>query len=320
MSSRSGSALLAVLWLSAVLSVIALTVASTVRGEVERAATASDDTRAYFLAESAIQRAILYITWGAAYRPVTYYLPGMGPLYFKFPGGEVTVDVIPESSKINISQCLPADLFRLLLALDVPPDRAQVITAAAMDWRTALPIGQVSPFDLFYLQQNPSFTAPHASFQDIEEMLLVRGMTPELFYGTWERDDQEKPPRLVQRIGLRDCISVYANGSFDVNNTPLPVLIAAGLAPADAAAIVQQRAVQRFVNYAALQAFTQNMGPAARRVVIGGTTLYTIRATARPYTPNGVLSDMRHTTSALVKFAPPETGLMFQILRWYDRG
>jgi general secretion pathway protein K len=319
MRTTKGSALLAVLWLSAALSVIALTVASTVRGEVERAATASDDTRAYFLSQSAIQRAILWVQWGRTY-PNAYYQPGTGPLHLRFPGGEATVDVIPESSKINISNCLPADLFRLLLALDVPPDRAQVITAAVIDWRTAPPNNQPTAFDLFYLQQNPSFVATHTSFQDIEELLLVQGMTPDLFYGTWDRDDQQKPPRLVQRIGLRDCVSIYANGTFDVNNTPLPVLVALGLAPDAAAAIVQQRTVQPFPNYGAVRAFTQAMGPAASRILIGGTSMYTIRATARPYTPNGVLSDMRRTASALVKFAPPDTGLMFQILRWYDRG
>jgi general secretion pathway protein K len=320
MSSRSGSALLAVLWLSVALSVIALTVASTVRGEVDRAATASDDTRAYFLAESGIQRAILYIEWGRFYGPPNFYQPGMGPLQFQFPGGDVTVEVIPESSKINIATCQPADLFRLLLALDVAPDRAQLITQAAIDWRTPSPNGQPTPFDLFYLQQNPSFMSPHASFNDIEEILLVQGVTPDLFYGTWDRDDRVQPPRLVQRIGLRDCISVYSNGNLDVNTTPLPVLMAIGLAPDAAAAIVQQRNLQPFPNYGAVRAFTQKMGPAAGRIVIGGASMFTLRATARPRSAGGVLSDMKRTCSAVIKLSPPDTGLLYQILRWYDRG
>ena len=79
--TRQGGALLAVLWLSVALSTIALTVASTVRGEVDRAATASDDTRAYFIAQSAINRTILYIQWGRTYGPGTYYQPGTPPLH-----------------------------------------------------------------------------------------------------------------------------------------------------------------------------------------------------------------------------------------------
>jgi general secretion pathway protein K len=315
-----GSALLAVLWLSVALSAIALTVASTVRGEVDRATTASDDTRAYFLAQSAIQRAILYIEWGRNYGNGSYYQPGMGPLQFHFPTGDVTVDVAPESSKLNLNYAQPADLFRLLVALNVPPDRAQVIAEAIFDWRTPAPGGQPTPLDTFYLQQNPSFMAPHTSFQEIEELLLVRGMTPDIFYGTWDRDDSVQPSRLVQRAGLRDCVSVYSNGTLDVNTTPLPVLIASGIAPDAAAAIVQQRTLQPFVNPAGVRAFTQAMGPVASRLTFGGASMFTLRATARPRSASGVLSDMKRSCAALIKFYPPDSGAMFHILRWYDRG
>ena len=314
-----GSALLAVLWLSVALSSIALTVAGTVRGEVDRAATASDDTRAYFLAQSGIERAILYIEWGREYGHGTYYQPGTGPLQFHFPTGDVSVDVSPESSKLNINYCLPADLFRLIVALGVAPDRAQVITEAVIDWRTPAPGGQPTAVDTFYLQQNPSFVASHTSFQEIEELLLVRGMTPDTFYGTWDRDDSVQPPRLIQRIGLRDCVSVYSNGQLDVNSTPLPVLVASGIPPDAAAAVVQQRSLQPFQNVAAIRAFTQNMGPYAGRLSLGGASMFTLRATASPRNASGVLSDMKRTVSALIKFNPPD-GSLFDILRWYDRG
>jgi general secretion pathway protein K len=318
--TSKGSALLAVLWLSVALSTIALAVAGTVRGEVDRAATASDDTRAYFLAQSAIERAILYIQWGRTFGPPTYYQPGMGPLQFHFPGGDVTVDVISESSKININDSIPADLFRLLSALGVAPDRAQLITEAIIDWRTPPPGGQPTAFDAFYLQQTPSFMARHASFQEIEDLLLVRGVTPDLFYGTWDRDDSVQPPRLVQRVGLRDCVSLYSNGSLDVNTTPVPVILAAGVPPDAVAAIAQQRSVQPFPNMMAVRAFTQSMGPYAGRLVVGGASMFTLRATARPRSSGGVLTDMRRTVSALIKFSPPESGRLFDILRWYDRG
>ncbi len=319
-TEQRGSALLAVLWLSVALSVIALTVAGTVRGEVDRAATASDDTRAYFLAQSAIQRAILYVTWGRAYGPPNYYQPGTPPLQLHFPTGDATVEVVSESSKLNINNCFPADLFRLLSALGVPPDRAQVITEAIIDWRTPVPNGQLTAFDEFYLQQNPSFASPHTSFQEIEDLLLVRGMTPDLFYGTWDRDDHVQPPRLTQRIGLRDCVSIYANGSLDVNTTPMPVLLAIGLAPDAAAAVVEQRRIQPFPNFQAVRAFTQSMGPAGAHLVMGGGSMFTLRATARPRSASGILSDLKRTVVALVKFAPPETGQLFHIVRWYDRG
>jgi len=314
-----GSALLAVLWLSVALSTIALTVAGTVRSEIDRASTASDDTRAYFLAQSGIQRAILWIEWGRAYGAPNYYQPGMPPLQFRFNAGDVTVEVVPESTKLNINDCLPADLFRLLSALGTPADRAQIITEAIIDWRSNPPAGAPTAFDMFYLQHNPSFMATHTSFQEIEELLLVRGMTPELFYGTWDRDESVKPPRLTQRIGLRDCVSIYSNGSLDVNTTPVPVLLASGLPPDAVGAIVQQRSLQPFQNLQSVRAFTQNLGPVGARLAFGGTSMFNLRATARPRTTAGNLSDLRRTVSALIKLAP-ESGAPFHIVRWYDRG
>src|SRR5467141_3136067 len=59
--SERGSALLAVLWLTAALAAISLTLATTVRGETERMATAEDGLRAYYLATGAIERAVLWI-------------------------------------------------------------------------------------------------------------------------------------------------------------------------------------------------------------------------------------------------------------------
>src|ERR1035438_195821 len=54
-SNRRGSALLAVLWLTAALSAIAFSVATTVRSETERTSTAIDSVRAYYLATGAIR-------------------------------------------------------------------------------------------------------------------------------------------------------------------------------------------------------------------------------------------------------------------------
>jgi len=315
---QSGGALLAVLWLSAALGAIAFTVAGTVRGEVDRASTASDDTRAYFLASGAIQRATLWILWGR-WNSGAYYQPGI-PLNYQFPGGNVKVEVIPESSKLNINFAPPAEIFRLLTALSVPADRAQALTEAIIDWRSAAPGNEPTPFDMFYLQQTPSFVATHASFIEVEDLLAVRGMTPELFYGTWDRDESVQPARLVQRLGLRDCISTYSSGSLDVNTTPLPVLLAVGFPPDVAAAIVEQRMQHPFTSGAMVRAFAANVGPLGGRLMIGGMSMFTIRATAQPRTANGSLSDLKRSVSALIKFMPPESGVLLNIVRWYDRG
>src|SRR5450432_4166331 len=78
---RRGGALLAVLWLSAALSAIALSVANTVRTETERTATSSEGLRTYYLASGSVERAILWIQWGIQ----NYVNPDNTPRYYRAP-------------------------------------------------------------------------------------------------------------------------------------------------------------------------------------------------------------------------------------------
>src|SRR5262249_31467204 len=195
-----GSALLAVLWLSLALSAIAFSLAATVRGETERTSTAVDALRSYYLATGAIERAILLIQGQA-------YSPAAPVLRMEFPTGEAQVEVIPETAKYNINRANPDDLLRLMVALGTPEDQGRQIVEAIIDWRTP---AVVSPLDQFYLSINPSFRPHHASFEEIEELLALKGMTPDLYYGSYDRDQSG---RLFRRGGLNECVSVY--GTYD---------------------------------------------------------------------------------------------------------
>jgi general secretion pathway protein K len=311
--SRRGGALLAVLWLSAALSAIAFSLANTVRGEVERTSTAIDGLRSYYLAQAGIDRGILYMLWGNSAPPTARlkYLPGIPALPFSFPGGEDIVELIPETAKMNINTGRPDDLFHLLLALGADPARADQIVAAILDWRS--PAG-FTPFDAFYMSLTPSFRARHASFEETEELLLVRGMTPELYYGGYSRD---AAGRLVPRGGLRDCVSVFGvTDRFDVNTAQPAVLMAIGLPPQAVAAIVARRMVQPFRSAAEAAVFAS--GPGAARLRVGGEEFFTLRSTARIRLPNGQLSDLRRTVAATVVFLPSSYDVPLQILRWYD--
>jgi general secretion pathway protein K len=316
---RRGGALLAVLWLSAALSAIAFSVAASVRGETERTATLSDGVRSYFLATGAIERALFYIELGPAHRnpdgSPRYFEPGNPRLHFEFPSGAADVEIIAESSKLSVNESRPEDFMRLLLALGAQPERAQEITSAIMDWRNAAP-GGLSMFDQYYLSLTPSFRARHASLEEIEELLLVKGMTPDLFYGSVIRDAQG---RLQPRAGLRDCVSVFVGaGAVDINTAHPVVMTALGLDPGLVAAIVQRRHAIPFRSSQEIAAFAQGAGPALSRLTIGGGTIYTLRSTARLRSPNGSLSDMSRTVSAMAKFHKVAQNPPIEILRWYD--
>jgi general secretion pathway protein K len=309
--NRRGSALLTVLWLSAALAAISLAVASNVRGETERASTNVGDAKAYFIARGAIERAELHMQWGP-----DFYKYGQPAMDFVFPDAEARVEIVPESSKLSANFATPEELMRLLIALSVPEEQAGEMAAALIDWRTPVSPERQSPFDSFYLSQSPSFLPRHASFMENEEMLLVKGITPDLYYGT-SLDGS--------RAGLRDCLSAYSTGAaLDVNTARAETMIAVGISPEDAATIVRSRASHPILDYRELGSIQTSVGIAGQRLRIGGNSMFTLRATARMREPGGKLSDLRRTVAALVKRWLPGNSLGkapgFEVVRWYDRG
>ncbi|MBI3210448.1 MAG: general secretion pathway protein GspK [Candidatus Solibacter usitatus] len=243
-----------------------------------------------------------------------YWAPGRTRLRFEFPNGVAEVDFMPESSKLNVNTGNPVEIFRLIVALGVEPEQARVITAAIVDWRSQPP-RLPSPFDMLYLAQTPSFRARHASLEETEELLLVRGVTPELFHGSYARDEEG---RLYPRPGLKDCLSVFSNGQqVDANFAQPAVLAAIGLPPQAIAAIVQRRP---FPNMQMMQMLASQFGPAAGRLSIATSSITTFRATATLRIQGGQLSDLRRTVSAVVKFVDKATDSPWHILRWSDQG
>jgi general secretion pathway protein K len=316
---RRGGALLAVLWLSAGLSAIALSVSSSVRSETERVSSSADGLRASYLASGAVERAILWLQWGNSGQAFTnpdasprFWRPGMARLTMAFPSGDAVVEVIPEAAKLNINSASADDLYRVVFAVSGDPDRTREITEGILDWRT--PAAGPSAYDQYYFTLGPTFRARHASFQEIEELLLVRGMSPELFYGNYTTGPDG---RLFARGGLRDCLSVWGSqGPFDVN-TSSPALLEAMGVPADTvAALVARRQTSPFAKQDELAGF----GVLPPRVnLITGTSIYTLRATARLHQAGGY-SDVVRTASATIKLPDRRRipQLPMQVLRWYE--
>jgi general secretion pathway protein K len=308
-SGEKGAALLSVLWLTAVLVAIAFSVSTTVRGEVERATTLSEGIRCQFLARGAMDRFFL------DYRRMGRRIFVDGPVYrYSFPEGEAVVELMPEAGKLNVNMVQPDVLALLLAALGAPPDQAEGIAAAIVDWRTPGPGNQPSPTDALYLERGPTFLPRHASFQDGEELLLVRGVTRELYYGSLQRNAVGE---LAPRGGLKDCLSIYgSNTAVDAQTANPAVMLALGV-PADGVARIMEmrRLTPRFIpeQWTLMQT---SLGPAAGRLGIGGKSMFTIRSTAR-LRYEKTLSDTRRSVAALVKFEP-KPQVPYHLLRWED--
>jgi general secretion pathway protein K len=240
---------------------------------------------------------------------------GDSRLTYAFPTGDAIVEIIPETAKLNINLVTGEKLVVLLTALGLDAEHAQEAAAAIVDWRKPLGPQSAGSFDEFYLSQTPSFRPRHASFEEIEELLSVKGITPDLYYGTFVRDTTMNPPQLVARGGLKDCLSVYGSfGALDVNGAA-PAAMAAMNVPQDLInAVVARRPFLKAKDFAE---FMQGNNGGAQALRMGGNQMFTLRATARLKLANGAYSDLRRTVAATVDFRvngdPPVV-----VLRWYD--
>ena len=115
-TTNRGSALLAVLWLSAALAAIAFSVSTTVRAETDRVSTAADGLRASYLATGSVERAIQWMLWGSDYRRTdgsAFWEYTQQRMTMSFPSGDAIVELIPESAKLNINTASPDDILRV---------------------------------------------------------------------------------------------------------------------------------------------------------------------------------------------------------------
>jgi hypothetical protein len=103
----------------------------------------------------------------------------------------------------------------------------------------------------------------------------------------------------------------------DANTAAPAVLAAIGLAPFAIQALLERRRSAPFTQQQ-LNDFLQSVGVGSNRLVVGGHSIVTLRATARLRLDNGQLSDLRRTVGAQVKYMPVGYDSPIHILRWYD--
>ena len=316
-NGERGGALLIVLWLSAALAAIALSVSTTVRAETEHTSTVADGLRAHYLATGSLERAVQWMLWVGVRTPegATRFWDRAKPhMNMSYASGDVIVEMVPEGAKLNINTTPQDELLKVVTALTGDPAQARVIAAGIMDWRGS-GSGDNS-FDSRDMAQGSTFQAPHASLQEIEELLSVPGVTPELFYGNYVADAQG---RLYARGGLRDCFSVWGTrGAVDANGASPAVLEAIGLTPEQIGAVVQRRTAQPFYS---LDELTALQVPTAR-LRIGGGSIWTMRATARLKRPDGQPSETVRSAALVVKYWDDMRGRSgpVQVIRYYNDG
>ena len=281
---RKGAALLAVLWLTVILTFIAGALASTVRTEVEATRNQVDRERGYFLARGAIQAAALELTSQPASPEDTEKQFGRRELLFEFETGAARVELQPEVAKFNLNAMPALILARLFFQLGVPEAEARNLAVAIRA------------------------RADKFAFQRLEELLDLPGMTPDLFYGGFRNG--------ARRPALEDLVTLRRAGSaVDVNYAAIESLASLpGMDRQSAAMVDEARRRRPFRNLDEAGA----VAPALRSpdimpfVTLGGPGPMTLLAHGRARD-----TGLDRTVRATVEFDRQEITKM-RILEWRE--
>lgn len=244
-----GFVLMAVLWLIALFTIVALGYARTTRYKTQELVNELRLMRENHLFASALEIAAAryelytlnrqrFLSSGLEdslteeQRSVMWY-----PRYEAYPlemeGEEFFVRLEPAGGRISLGVMTPELWFSILEACGVADEDARLaIMAAVADWEDADSLLHLDGAEGDYYAGLPvPYACKNAPMEHIEELLLVRGVTPDVFYGTPDHP------------GLRDFLDVGGESAkLDINSAPpLTFRIAPSLTPEELDAIVALR-------------------------------------------------------------------------------
>jgi general secretion pathway protein K len=281
-----GIALLVVLWVLAILTVTAFSFALMTRAETLGTLAFREGIREKYLAEAGIERGILEILRGTADRGRKAVPEGEEawrtdgtPHSFALGGGECTVRIVDETGKIPLNALNDASgvvLKGLLLRRGLAPDRADAIVDAVLDWKDPDDLRRLSGAENEYYRSLPRpYPVRNANFETLEELLLVRGITLEILFGTGQAD------------GIARYLTVHARaGRINLAVAPEEVLLSLpGMDPEMAERLLRFRSSGAILTPGVLQeilgAGYALMAPYVDAGSTGPAAVYTVEATGR---------------------------------------
>jgi general secretion pathway protein K len=285
-----GVILIALLWVLTILSVIALSFSQETFVEVGAARNSRNLADAYYIARAGIA-ATIYQLYEKSY--LTQLTPAdalsqqpddidLGKVTGKFGDGEYEVDVQDESGKINVNMVGEDQLKALVAVVGIPEPDADIIVDSILDWRDADNIPrQNGAEDDYYQSLQPPYVAKNGPLSTVEELLLVRGVTPDYYYGHREKTTDGQ---IVEQYGLSRYLTVYSNSNrINVNYAPLQVLLSIPGMPEDTAQrIYERRLVKPFQTIEDLnREVTSGLNPSITAMLMTQRgTVYTLTASA----------------------------------------
>lgn len=247
LSNSRGVALVAVIWVTSVLAIIATSVATSSKTETNLSRNRVENARARALADAGVQRALLTLLAQQGSRagidnvlvaalpvgPQEVQLSGLqairrdGTAYlWSFDGSSLRILVRLESGKINLNAGNEELLGGLLRSAGLSPTDVRGLTDSILDFRDPdserRAYGRETPG---YAALGLKYGAKNRNFEALDELLLIPGITRSLYQN------------------LRSALTVYSGAQgFNPSYAPIEAFLALpGVNSQEAIALIQRR-------------------------------------------------------------------------------
>jgi general secretion pathway protein K len=227
LASQDGVALLMVLWTLTILSVIVFSFTMMARTEAYSSASFRAVVANRFLAEAGIERGIVEIFYRTATKGQTTVVLEGGeavkvdgtPYTGKMDKGQYTFRIMDESGKIPLNGLTDSTgvvLTNLLTNMGYQQEEAETVVDSILDWRDEDELRRLHGAESEYYMTLPNpYKAKNGPFDTVEELILVKGVTPAMLYG----DGKKK--------GIINFLTVSSSSNtINVNAAPKEVLMA----------------------------------------------------------------------------------------------
>jgi type II secretory pathway component PulK len=170
--------------------------------------------------------------------------------------GTVSIKIIDLDRKVNINTAGREVIVQALTLVGVDANDISVVADSILDWIDADDIPRVAGAESDYYQGLPvPYYAKNAPIDNLSELLLVKGVTQEMYWGS---NATNHTPSVFQHklglghtpgqtpdypFGLVDLFTPFSSGRININTTDANILqVIPGMDPAIAENIVKQRA------------------------------------------------------------------------------
>lgn len=229
---QKGISLVVVLWVLALLMIIATELVYTVRVDSLSAANFRDEASAQALAMAGINLGIAEI-----YAPYKFVvLDAEGRVSFikqqaekeawrsrslDLGDGQVEYVIDDEAGKLNLNTAAREAIVNLLMDSGMEGSEVDTIADSINDWRDANHEHHLNGAeDDYYMSLPRPYHSKDGNFDTVEELLLVRGASHKVIYGT-EKNLQGNNSELK---GVEKYLTVKGNGKININTASEEVL------------------------------------------------------------------------------------------------